>query len=161
MVEIEIGVLRGQCLDRRNRRLKLAPPRNRRLGTTTKRHRRPHQLDVHNRQSPAPKWAALIPSLPKSHNHCGEVLGELCRADVRIVGPIAWVLSSRCCRPPRLFDGDNQLAEAAQDVVQRALFRLDLEALDLPGERGEEGTQSPAWRDSCQGHMCGPAPNAM
>jgi transposase len=32
-------------------RLKLAPPRNRRLGTTTKRHRRPHQLDVHNRQS--------------------------------------------------------------------------------------------------------------
>src|SRR5712671_206609 len=35
-----------------NRRPKLAPPRNRRLGTTTKRRRRPHQMDVHNRQSP-------------------------------------------------------------------------------------------------------------
>jgi transposase len=35
-----------------NRRLGLAPPRNRRLGTTTKRRPRPHQLDVHNRQSP-------------------------------------------------------------------------------------------------------------
>jgi hypothetical protein len=29
---------------------------------------------------------------------------------------------------PRLFDGDNQFAEAAQDVVQRAFFRLDMEA---------------------------------
>jgi transposase len=35
-----------------NRRPRLAPPRNRRLGTTTKRRRRPHQLDVHNRKSP-------------------------------------------------------------------------------------------------------------
>jgi len=45
MVEIEIGVLRGQCLDRR-----IDDPnwlrRNRRLGTTTKRRRRPHQMDV-------------------------------------------------------------------------------------------------------------------
>ena len=51
MVEIEIGVLRGQCLDRRIddpdwlRREIDAWERQR------KRRRRPHQLDVHNRQS--------------------------------------------------------------------------------------------------------------
>src|SRR5258705_1247268 len=38
-----------------------------------------------------------------------------------------------------LFDGDDQFAEAAQDVVQRALFRLDMEACDLARKRGEQG----------------------
>src|ERR1700704_7007177 len=41
---------------------------------------------------------------------------------------------------PRLFDGDNQFAEATEDIVQRALFRLDMEASDLPRQRGEQGT---------------------
>jgi len=35
-----------------NRRPKAPRQRNRRLGTTAKRRRRPHQMDVHNRQSP-------------------------------------------------------------------------------------------------------------
>ena len=35
-----------------NRRPKAPRPRNRRLGATAKRRRRPHQMDVHNRQSP-------------------------------------------------------------------------------------------------------------
>jgi hypothetical protein len=34
-----------------NRRPKQAPPRNRRMGTTTKHRRRPYQVDVHNRKS--------------------------------------------------------------------------------------------------------------
>jgi len=38
-----------------------------------------------------------------------------------------------------LFDGDDQFAEAAQDVVRRALFRLDMEACDLARKRGEQG----------------------
>jgi len=51
MVEIEIGVPAAvpRPQDRRPNWLRR---RNRRLGTTTKRRRRSHQLDVHNRQSP-------------------------------------------------------------------------------------------------------------
>jgi len=56
MVEIEIGVLRGQCLDRR-----IDDP---------KRLRR----ECSQQTRPAPKWTAPIPQLPKSHNHCAEVL---------------------------------------------------------------------------------------
>ena len=52
MVEIEIGVLRGQCLDRRIGHQRAARRRNRRLGTTAQCLRRPHQMDVHNRKSP-------------------------------------------------------------------------------------------------------------
>ena len=37
---------------------------------------------------PAPKWAAPIPSRPKSHNHCAEVLALL------------WQIYSRRCFPP-------------------------------------------------------------
>ena len=52
MVEIEIGVLRGQCLDRRID----DPKRLRREIAAWERQqkcrRRPHQMDVHNRQSP-------------------------------------------------------------------------------------------------------------
>ena len=52
MVEIEIGVLRGQCLDRRIDDPKRLRPRSRRLGATAQCRPRPHQMDVHNRQSP-------------------------------------------------------------------------------------------------------------
>jgi hypothetical protein len=73
MVEIEIGVLRGQCLDRRiddakwlrreiaaweQQRIRPAPALN---GCS-----QPTRL--------APKWATHIPTLPKSHNHCAGVL---------------------------------------------------------------------------------------
>jgi hypothetical protein len=40
---------------------------------------------------------------------------------------------------PRLFGGDNQFAEAAQDIVQRALFFLDVESSDPARQRGEQG----------------------
>ena len=52
MVEIEIGVLRGQCLDRRID----DPKRLRREITAWERQAKccplPHQMDVHNRQGP-------------------------------------------------------------------------------------------------------------
>ena len=50
-VEIEIGVLRGQCLDRRIEDKSLPRLGNRRLGKTPKRPRRDHRLDLHNRKS--------------------------------------------------------------------------------------------------------------
>ena len=51
MVEIEIGVLRRQCLGRRiDDKQKLVP--GRRVGTPAKRRPSPHQLDVHYRESP-------------------------------------------------------------------------------------------------------------
>ena len=51
---------------------------------------RPHQMDVHNRTKPAPKWAAPIRHLPKSHNHCAEVLAASCASDGSA--------SPACCR---------------------------------------------------------------
>ena len=50
------------------------PPcqRNRRMGTTAKRRRRPHQMDVHNRKSPRQNGPRLS-RRSKSHNHCDEV----------------------------------------------------------------------------------------
>ena len=50
MVEIEIGDLRGQCLDRR-----IDEPsrhRNRRRGTPAQRRLRSHQMEVHNLKGP-------------------------------------------------------------------------------------------------------------
>jgi hypothetical protein len=82
MVEIEIGVLHSQCLDRRidmkeqleseiaawERQRNASGARIKWMFTTDK---------------PAPKWAApthsSLPSArrkPKSHNHCAEVLGK-------------------------------------------------------------------------------------
>jgi DDE superfamily endonuclease len=81
MVEIEIGVLRGQCLDRRiDNRERLvseiaAWERQRNAsGAPSNRCSQP--------KKPAPRWAAPIPIQPrppatlnsKSHNHCAEVL---------------------------------------------------------------------------------------
>jgi hypothetical protein len=49
MVEIEIGVLRGQCLDRR-----IATPERlvSEIAAWERRHPGPGQMDVHNRKSP-------------------------------------------------------------------------------------------------------------
>ena len=81
MVEVEIGVLRGQCLDRRIATQRAARIRDRCLGTTAQRIRVSHQMDVHNRESPRqngprlPRAGRLSASpKPKSHNHCAEVL---------------------------------------------------------------------------------------
>jgi len=49
MVEIEIGVLRSQCLDRRIATQQQLKIRDRRLGTTAQCRKGPHQMDVHNR----------------------------------------------------------------------------------------------------------------
>src|SRR5215204_6229006 len=76
MVEIEIGVLRGQCLDRRidhpeelkceigawKRQRNATGARIKWMFTTTK---------------PAARWVALTPTRPKSHNHCAEVLAAI------------------------------------------------------------------------------------
>jgi hypothetical protein len=48
MVEIEIGVLRGQCLDRRIENRKALESPDRRLGGAAQRRRRAHQMDVHH-----------------------------------------------------------------------------------------------------------------
>ena len=65
MVEIEIGVLRGQCLDRRIDDPKRLVSRNRRLGTTAQCRRRTHQMDVHHRQSPRQNGPRLSRPLQK------------------------------------------------------------------------------------------------
>jgi DDE superfamily endonuclease len=51
MVEIEIGVLRGRCLDRRINNPNRLNSESR-LREASKRRRRSHQIDVHNRESP-------------------------------------------------------------------------------------------------------------
>jgi len=71
MVEIEIGVLRGQCLDRRIERPKrllseIAAWEKQRNAAG------PASNGCSQPKRPAPKWAAPIPSHPKSHNHCAE-----------------------------------------------------------------------------------------
>jgi hypothetical protein len=73
MVEIEIGVLRGQCLDRRID----DPKRLRREITAWERRRNDARSRIKwmfTTDRPAPKWAAHILPLPKSHNHCSEPL---------------------------------------------------------------------------------------
>ena len=75
MVEIEIGVLRGQCLDRRID----DPKRLRReitAGSGGEMLPAPASNGCSQQTRPAPKWTAPIPQLPKSHNHCAEVLGH-------------------------------------------------------------------------------------
>lgn len=70
--EIEIGVLRGQCLDRRiddpSDCAAKSPPGNGRG--------MPHAPASNGCSLPirrAPKWAEPVPTLPKSHNHCAKV----------------------------------------------------------------------------------------
>ena len=78
MVEIEIGVLRGQCLDRRIDSYERLVAEIAAWETTAQCRRRPHQLDVHNRKSPRQNGPRLSQAAaepqPKSHNHCAEVL---------------------------------------------------------------------------------------
>jgi len=70
MVEIEIGVVRGQCLDRRiddpNNRITEIAGRNN--GTPPA----PKSNGCSQPKRPAPKWAAPIPSRAKSHSHCAD-----------------------------------------------------------------------------------------
>ena len=79
MVEIEIGVLRGQCLDRRiddPKRLisEIAAWNDNETPSA------PASNGCSQPTKPAPKWAAPIPSRPKNHNHCAEVLAAIMRA---------------------------------------------------------------------------------
>src|ERR1700693_2735986 len=78
MVEIEIGVLRGQCLDRRiddSKRLvsEIAAWERQRNAAAAA------SNGCSQPPKPAPKWAVPIPPRSKSHNHCAEVLG-VCRS---------------------------------------------------------------------------------
>jgi hypothetical protein len=73
MVEIEIGVLRGQCLDRRIddpeclvREIAAWERQRNAAGARIK--------WMFTPKRPEPKWAAPIQTMPKSHNHCDEVL---------------------------------------------------------------------------------------
>ena len=73
MVEIEIGVLRGQCLDRR------IGARDRLVSEIAawEQQRNPAGSRTPGCSPPsalAPKWPALTPTLPKCHNPCAEVL---------------------------------------------------------------------------------------
>jgi hypothetical protein len=74
IVEIEIGVLRGHYLDRR-----IDDPNWLRReidthGNDNETPPAPASIGCSQPTKPAPKWAAPIPSRPKSHNHCDEVL---------------------------------------------------------------------------------------
>src|SRR4051812_24312342 len=77
MVEIEIGVLKGQCLDRR---IDTRDALEREIAAWER-----------ERNGPAPKWAAPTRNRPppstnpsKSHNHCAEPCGRHPRADTRV-----------------------------------------------------------------------------
>jgi hypothetical protein len=78
MVEIEIGVLRGQCLDRRiapsNNSYPKSPP-----GNDSSTPQKPASNGCSQPTKLAPRWAAPTPNQqprPKSHNHCAEVLAQ-------------------------------------------------------------------------------------
>jgi hypothetical protein len=81
MVEIEIGVLARQCLDRRIDSFARLVAEYRRLGETAQCRPRPRQMDVHNRKSAGQNGARLSKPLSqikpssKSQNLCVEVLG--------------------------------------------------------------------------------------
>src|ERR1700682_4382105 len=74
MVEIEIGVLGGQCLNHRIDDTKRLFGESQH-GNNTAAPPAPTSNGCSQPKKPAPKWAAPIPSRPKSHNHCAEVLG--------------------------------------------------------------------------------------
>ena len=81
-VEIEIGVLRCQCLDR-HIRTGAACVRDRCLGASAQCRRHTRQLDDSQARKPAPRSGALTPSRSsspclrsKSHNPCAAVLDE-------------------------------------------------------------------------------------
>jgi transposase len=57
-----------------DRRPQLPRHRNRRMGTTAQRPHAHASSGCSQPKKPAPKWAAHIPTRPKNHNHCDEVL---------------------------------------------------------------------------------------
>jgi transposase len=59
MVEIEIGVLAGQRLDRRIKSIEQLTAEVASWGATAQCDRRPHQMDVHNRESPRQNGSSL------------------------------------------------------------------------------------------------------
>ena len=73
MVEIEIGVLRGQCLNRKSTTPSASSAKSPH-GNDNETPPAPASNGCSQPIKPAPKWAAPIPSRPKSHNHCAEVL---------------------------------------------------------------------------------------
>ena len=115
MVEIEIGVLRSQCLDRRIDSHDTPRRGDRRLGTPAKRQRRPHQLDVLNRTGPPQNGHEPIQSQPpKSHNLCAEVL----------VGP-AWA-------PKAIAVSSEPVLRRSICAVAFRLYRVSCTAPSLP-----------------------------
>ena len=86
MVEIEIGVLRGQCLDRRigdrrPARSPRSPP-----GSASAMPRARASNGCSPPSAPAPNCCAPIQTPPKSHNLCAEVLVALHRGFDRLAG---------------------------------------------------------------------------
>ena len=82
MVEIEIGVLRSQCLDRRIDTQEQIDPKSPH-GSVSAMPQAPASNGCSQPTKPAPKWAAPTHSPPpsarpksKSHNHCAAVLGQ-------------------------------------------------------------------------------------
>ena len=102
MVEIEIGVLRGQCLDRRiatREQLETEQP-----GNVSATHP-PHASNGCSQpQRRAQRWGTLTPSSPplgspgpKSHNHCATVLGSTASSSRN--GPLLGsITSTSACR---------------------------------------------------------------
>ena len=78
MVEIEIGVLRGQCLDRKSTTRNASSAKSPR-GNDSETPLPPASNGCSQPPKPAPKWAVPIPTRSKSHNHCAEVLAASLR----------------------------------------------------------------------------------
>lgn len=81
MLEIEIGVLRGRCLDRRindSKRL-----RREITAWEGQRNAARSRIKCLLQTRPAPKSAEPIQTLPKNHNHCAEPLVERTANDIQ------------------------------------------------------------------------------
>jgi hypothetical protein len=69
MVEIEIGVMRGQCLDRR-----IGDRAILNIEVAAWQHQRNASGEVHHAEGAPVSWPAPIQTPPMSRNHCDEVL---------------------------------------------------------------------------------------
>ena len=68
MVEIEIGVLAAQCLDRPHRQYRTTDRRDHGLGATAQCRRGSHQMDVHNQKGPRQNGPCLsTPQINSGH----------------------------------------------------------------------------------------------
>src|SRR3954447_10922441 len=76
LVEIEIGVLRGQCLDRCIGARATASSPKLPPGNSSATPPAPASPGCSPPSALAPKWPALTPTLPKCHNPCAEVLEQ-------------------------------------------------------------------------------------